>query len=192
MLRPHQPSVAEPQQTSRPNGLSKFIGCHQMTGKSFDPRIRPALVCLVLSLAAGCSANPRSMPADQLQNTGKPALHAIMDERLRTLMAQMNALMFEQIRTEVELDHERRLKSGKIAEAARQLQHSIEQIQQVRPGLNLGHDDEAAFAGLATKLKSEAQQIESLAASGKLNELKPLLAETEQSCMACHSLFRRF
>lgn len=150
-----------------------------------------SIMVTVLGLLA-CSSSPQpDMPAS-LQETGKPALHAVTNERLRTLMAQMNALLFEQIRTEIELEEELRQKTFRIADAAAEIQQAADIILTIRPSLQLGQSDDATFAALAGKLKGQAEHLQDLARRNQVDALPEAVAQIQGTCVACHSLFRKY
>ncbi len=145
---------------------------------------------LLVLLLPGCSTSPQTPNA--LQNTGKPALHALKSEKLRLLMAQMNSLVFEQIRTEIELDQERRTDTLKIANSAHELQQSVDSILAAQPSLGLAPNESFSFTALADKLKGQAARLEDLARRNRFDDLPPTLTQITSTCSACHSLYRKF
>ena len=147
------------------------------------------LVAIVILL--GCSASPQTRHPNTLHDTGNPALHAVQNERLNDLMLRMNALIFEQIRTEIEISQDRRRKALRIAKAAGKLQQSVDLIIAVQPSLNLEQHESAAFVALANKLKKQAIQLENLARDNQIKALPEYMTQITNTCKACHSLFRK-
>jgi len=147
------------------------------------------LVAIVVLL--GCSASPQTRYPNTLHDTGNPALHAVQNERLSDLMLRMNALVFEQIRTEIEIGQDRRRKTLRIAEAAGKLQQSVDLIVAVQPSLNLEQHESVAFVALANKLKKQAIQLENLARDNQIEALAESMTQITNTCKACHSLFRK-
>jgi len=68
-------------------------------------KINATLIIIVILL--GCSINPQMQVPNTLRDTGRPTLHAVQNERLNDLMLRMNALVFEQIQTEIEISRDR-------------------------------------------------------------------------------------
>lgn len=140
------------------------------------------IIILIVSLYfAGCSN----------YSEVQPSTHIIMSKNLQTLMAQMNTLLFDQIRTDVELDKDRYRNAKKVAEAAGELQKTIKLILEVQPSLKLGAKDDITFSTLADILRTQSGQLETLARQNKFNELPQAFSAVKNSCTSCHSLFRK-
>ena len=154
--------------------------------------MRKYIVLVAVLALPGCSTAPRTLPPYSLQETGQPALHAIMNDRLRILMAQMNTLLFDQIRTEVELDQERRRNAVRIADAAGKLQQTVDMILAAQPSLQLTQNEAATFAALAGKLKIQAVQLQDLAQRNQIDALPQAVSQVRSTCMCCHSLFSKY
>lgn len=149
------------------------------------------ILVVIAILLGGCSTKLQTPAPATLHDTGDPALHALQNERLRELMVRMNRLVFEQIRTEIEIDQDRRHKALRIAEVAGELQQSADAIIAARASLNLGQSESTAFIALATKLKGQAIQLESLARHNQIEALPEVMMQITNTCTACHSLFRK-
>jgi len=148
----------------------------------------PGLLAATL-LAACATSQPPGMP-ERLPDTGKPALHAVTDSRLRTLMDQLDVLLFDRYLTQPELDRERRKYSAQIVDSATQLGLTIDAILGRLPELHLEPPEQTSFRALANKLRDQANTLKVQAQQGATSSLAPTLAGISHTCTACHELFR--
>ena len=63
-------------------------------------------------------------------------------------------------------------------------------IMTLRSTLPLSADAANIYAERATELKGFAGELEALARAGRINELRPIVAQVNASCNSCHQLFR--
>ncbi len=105
-------------------------------------------------------------------------------------MNEFNALMFEQMYTELELDQQRRKKAKAIAEAAAALNRTVTELPGILSNLQLTADEQDVFRGLAVDLQRQASSLEEHADRGDVEALRPMLYRMNTTCNACHSLFR--
>ena len=63
-------------------------------------------------------------------------------------------------------------------------------IMTLRSTLPLSADAANIYVERATELKGFASELESLASAGRINELRPIVAQVNASCNSCHQLFR--
>ncbi|WP_045224170.1 cytochrome c [Methyloterricola oryzae] len=148
-----------------------------------------AVSCLTICLAS-CSTVVPGAPA-RLPDTGEPALHAVHEQELRAVMAQMNSLMFDTLRTELEIDKERRQRARQIADAARELSKAVDGIPATLPRLGLSEAEQVSFRALAHRLDDQAQGLEQLSRSNQIDSIEPALQQMTLTCNACHQLFRK-
>jgi hypothetical protein len=148
----------------------------------------PRIVALLFgaALVAGCASAPEGLP-----DTGNPALHAVDDERLRELMGEMNNLVFERMRTELDIDRERRRKALKIAEVAGNMAQTVGAIIDTLPGLGLSPNEQTTFLTLADKLRSRVRTLEEQANRNYIDAIPGTLEQIETTCTGCHQLFRK-
>lgn len=122
---------------------------------------------------------------------GVPVLHAIHDERLQQLMDEMNHLMFERMRTELELDRDRRRKTKAIAETAGAMLETLDLLPARLPQLGLRENERIVFLTLADALKGRTQTLEIQAKRNAVDSLPGTLEEIRSTCEGCHRLFRQ-
>lgn len=147
-------------------------------------------VALAFTLIAGCTSPAPKEPAHQLPDTGLPALHALHEERLRNLMQEMNNLMFDRIRTELEIDRERRKHALAIAKSAGQLASAIDAIVEEMPKLDLTVSEQTAFKALASKLHRQTELLQDQANRNHIDAIPGTLQQMTLTCTSCHQLFR--
>jgi cytochrome c556 len=149
-------------------------------------RLRRAAPIAVLACLAACA--PTSRPQDAAK---PPALHAVLDSRLRALMADINALMVaEKEMTAHQKDIERRDYARKMAADASAMGETVEAIAARLPALRLNPAEQANFLALADTLRKDAAALHGLAATGQADALPAQLQRIEATCRACHQLFR--
>jgi hypothetical protein len=150
-----------------------------------------ASVALYALLLAACVGTPEPVLRTGLPDTGGPAPHAVHDRRLRQWMAEMNALMFERMRTELELDRERRRQAERIAGTAADLERTIGRIIDTLPRLALSPNERTTFLALADTLRSQVQTLKVQAQRNYIDALPDTLEHIQATCTACHRLFRK-
>jgi len=147
-------------------------------------RLIPSL-CALWLLACGAERH-----ASTLQDTGKPALHAIQSERLQDLMSRLNDLMFEHLLTEVELDKERRLRMQEMAEAAGVMLGTVQEIPNALPSLALNAQDRQAFLDLSGRLKEQVTRLKEEAEQNYVDGIPKRIEQIVAICNECHRSFR--
>ncbi len=123
--------------------------------------------------------------------TGEPAMHAVQNSRLQDVMHQINALVYDQLSSEINLSKERQIKTKEIARIANELARSEKSIIETLPTLTLKPDEQTAFVALAEKLRTSAVQMEELAKQNHLQGIPATLETITNTCISCHVLFRK-
>ncbi|WKJ89783.1 cytochrome c [Methylomonas montana] len=144
----------------------------------------------VLSACAGSTSEPALIKGGRSE-TGRPALHAVRDNQLRTLMDRMDSLMQERFMTELQLDVERRKYSRQIAETAGSMESTVDAIIASMPGLQLSATEKTTFQALAGKLREEIQQLQLQAQQNQIDAIATSVHEINTTCTSCHALFRK-
>ena len=149
----------------------------------FNPRaVRVLLLPLILA-ACTQSIEPSATP-----ESSEP-LHALMIDRIDNLYRRIDILTFDQDRTPLELDRARRRGSEEVAQAARELAASVGLLEQAGESLNLNAQQLLEFRALANDLRGSSEALALAAVSGE-DDLAPALNDLQQSCAACHALYR--
>jgi hypothetical protein len=153
---------------------------------------QPILLIPLLLVLAGC-ADPASHPVSDMgySETGQPALHAIQNQQLHTLMNQMNSVMRERFMTEPELDVERRLYTQRIAKVAQSLSQTLDAVRATSSTLKLDKTEETAFQALTQKLYKQAVELQEQAEHNRIEVIPATLEQINSTCTSCHALFRK-
>ncbi len=146
--------------------------------------------CAIKDPAMNAPADTASDRADSKRYLTHPRLHAVMTDRISVLLDQMDTLMTDQNRTEIELDQDRKYKALRIADSAAELQRSVDIILKIQPALDLSEHQAPVFIKLTNQLKQQGAELEQLALHNQIDALKPAMQRTKNTCMTCHSLFR--
>ena len=149
------------------------------------------LIGSLLLTLVGCASETLYTEPD-VSAVSNTELHGIMTNYIGALMSQIDVLEFDQHRTELELDRERRAKAVQIAEAARQLSRAAEMILAVQPELDLSAERVAVFSALAGKLNEHGAELKDLAMRNQYEALGTAIDNTLETCNTCHRLYRGF
>jgi cytochrome c556 len=152
--------------------------------------MRTTALIVALLWVTACETSPPRTGPKALPKTGQPALHAVQNARLDELMIEMNSLMFDRMRTELDIDRERRRRAGQIADTAEAMSRTIESVLATLPALNLTPGEQDTFAALANKLRGQAMQLEEQARRNYVDAIPQTLDQMTLTCTACHQLFR--
>lgn len=134
---------------------------------------RTALLAIVGVGLTRCAWQDEARYRARLENTGKPALHAVHGERLRTLMLRMSALMFERQRTQVEIDADRERYAEQTAQTAAALLETVGYIEAAEDDLGLSAEERRVFDGLRVKLKNQLVKLRDSAQRREVDALPP-------------------
>lgn len=127
----------------------------------------------------------------ELPETGKPAMHAVQNNRLQAIMKQLNSLIYDQLGSEMDLTVKRRMQTEEIARIASELANSEKAIVETLPALNLKTGEEATFKALAEKLRSGALDLQQFAKDDQLQAIPEAVETLTNTCISCHVLFRK-
>ncbi len=161
--------------------------------KTASVRTTGALISMagaVLALACSCMQPAQRLYERKLANTGEPALHAVHDQRLRALMAELSDMALERMPQELEPGAAGIIKSRTIARIAESLTESSRQIPGVLDQVRIGGEDRRVFEALAARLSDEAAALAKLARRNDAEGMRTKLDEMISTCNACHKSFR--
>lgn len=149
-------------------------------------------IAVVFCITSACSSSPTEDMSFPISSSRQPALHAVQDKELRELMHRMNGLMLERFMTEQEMDVERSRFAQHIAEASKTLSSTAASLVNKLPGLGLSANEQSAFRSLARQLEQHADSLRKQAENRSFNAMPATLREMRSTCLACHTLFRKF
>jgi soluble cytochrome b562 len=172
------------------NQLSSRLDNNQNRPRKTAMKFRSLFLLLLIgSVMLGCSG-PAKNPMAGLPNTGKPALHAIQDKRLRELMDQMNSVVFDRFMTQPEIDLERKKYAAQMVQVSDQLDSTIHAILARQTSLGLDNSEQASFRALAEKLHEQVENLRAQAGQGQIDAIPATLNQITNTCTSCHALFR--
>lgn len=139
-------------------------------------------IALLLPACYSSSSVPEPVRAEGLQDAG---LHAIMTQNIERHIDRLDFALAG-ARDDVSI----RENTAGIIQSTQGLQLSADVIMTMRTSLPLSADAANIYVERATELKGFAGELESLARAGRINELRPIVAQINASCNSCHQLFR--
>lgn len=145
-------------------------------------------LALPVVFLAGCTT-PDVMPGHG-QPVDDVRLHALMTDRISVLSDQLDALMFEQHRTESELDALRSQRSAQVAAAAARLQQSARRLGETLPPQTGPLASPERFSALAGQLAEHAGDLAQLAREERVERYQAVAARIKATCDTCHGLYR--
>ena len=149
-----------------------------------------SVIVITALVSMGCASSNNRYVKPSLEQPGKPSMSALSDQRLRTLMNDLNDLVFEQLYTELELDRLRSRYALRIAELTQKRVVAIENLAQSENKLGLDQQEEQMFRKLTRQLHDQAQELEQLALAEQTENIRPALDRMIDTCNGCHQLFR--
>jgi|GEM_PF-768797 len=149
---------------------------------------RTAIGLLVAVATTSCAWSEKDRYRARLEQTGKPAQHAVHGKRLRALMQDLEALLFERQRTQIEIDADRQRYFAQTVAVADGLLKSAAHIAQSADDMRA--EDRAGFMALQTKLVSQTKALRALAKARRADAVAAQYGAITTTCNSCHSSFR--
>ncbi len=145
---------------------------------------------LVTSCNSG-KTNLKSESGDKNVGNG----HWVHDERLRTLMAELDRAARtdwpQELEGEVNLiGPSRDTCLTEAADHAMALAGAAKRMSETTRGLQLAEVDRRSFDAQIATLHDQAQRLEQSARTGDIHNMQTVLAEIQATCQSCHTRFR--
>ncbi|HSR62655.1 MAG TPA: hypothetical protein VLN56_04540 [Gammaproteobacteria bacterium] len=144
---------------------------------------------VLISGIAYTSGQPES-GSDNQSMEGKPVLHSISSDRVRTIMRQLNEASANEEVTHPELGDMQVVYMDDLLEAVEELVISAEMMQSMSPVPNLDENERVTFRAMASQLYTEALYLKAQAETYDYEGADYTYERLMQTCVACHSLFR--
>jgi cytochrome c556 len=125
-----------------------------------------------------------------LVDTGRPALHAIQQERLKSIMAEISRLAVERLPQEIDTSAMRDRKSEELADCATELADDAEAISDTLVDVRISAEDRRVFEAYVEKLRTGALEMADIARRHDARAMAAKYDEIMSTCNACHSSFR--
>ena len=146
---------------------------------------------LFLIIIAGTAYGDGELSGTETQlSKDKPQLHAVSSERVRKIMQNLYSLVHKEEFTKPEEDEMRDQYMSDLVSAVEELLISTEMMATGLPEPELDENEIVTFRALAGQLHSEALNIQSLSEYYDYRVIDSAYKRLNQTCEACHSLFR--
>ncbi|QSZ42712.1 hypothetical protein GJV85_11510 [Sulfurimonas aquatica] len=140
------------------------------------------LVLLILAFSA-CSLKQNSV-----NDTKK---HMQESEKLSVLLHQLDMVVYEQLKSELDKDNKRRRYALTLADTLHKLVVKMKTSSQRKPYKDLDIDEKELYNKYINDLDENAKEIESLARKYELEKLENRLETMDSICNNCHVKFRK-
>lgn len=124
----------------------------------------------------GCSSKEAS------QST--PVRHMIKSEKLHILMRELDMVIYERQKSEIDRDTMRQRYLLTLSDTLKNLSGELDKLVDEK-----SKEDQAVYKKHALLLKTNANDLEDLAQSYRFEFLSQRLAEVKQTCQSCHQHF---
>ncbi len=140
-------------------------------------------------LLTGCSGIERdSLP--KLAEKGKASLHSVKSSKLKSVMHDLDNLVFDRFYSEIDRDNMRVRYSKEIARIITSMSDDIQKIRQTGDELDLNDEQRLLFKTLAMELEQEGENLKTIALEYRTESIRPTLDRMINVCNRCHSQFR--
>lgn len=141
------------------------------------------LFCLGACDSSTQTANPETAPTVE-----KHALHAVSSEKLRVIMQNMYATVHDG--GDMQDGKISEDKMADLIEAVEELLFHAEMLTVGKPEVKLDENELVTFRAMAGQLYTEALNLRQLTQYYDYHTIEPAYERLNQTCIACHSLFR--
>jgi cytochrome c556 len=148
------------------------------------------LLALLLSVNSGASGDGQDGVNQHRQVQVQPGQYSIHDDQLRETMFQLNALVSYAEQPTAPLDEQSKEFLQNLIDTVGVVASSAESLKQATQTEGLDEEQWTKFSDLADQLYSEAIDIELNARKVKVEEMNRAFLNLNQTCIACHKLFR--
>ncbi len=134
-------------------------------------------------MLSGCSVKEQSV---------KPAIkHMIQSQKLRNLMRELDLVVYERQKSELERDKMRKRYVLTLADTLKKLSAEVENMPKGDLGSDLTSDDFDEYKRYAKRLNHDANELYLLAKKYEFELLNRKMEDIKISCNSCHKQFRK-
>jgi hypothetical protein len=119
-----------------------------------------------------------------------PVLTAVHSDELRLIMRRLNTLAYEREYTELQLQKLRTAQITLLVNTVVELIDTIDELPEVISATSLGEADRITFRALARRLLEETLSMRAHVRDGDEEALDDGYRRLQETCAACHRLFR--
>jgi len=147
--------------------------------------IRVLYINIFLLLISGCSAKYNS----ELNTIEK---HTIHSSELRMLMNELDMVVYDRYKSELERDDTRRRYALNLAQNIEKISKQINNLSKDKLAKNIDKNDISLFSKYVKELSTKGKNIRKLALNYELENIDKKIENIELTCNACHSKFRSY
>jgi hypothetical protein len=149
-----------------------------------------SLVAAALMISLGGCAGGEREALPVLSDTKGASLHTVKSQTLKSVMHDLNNVVFDRFYSEIDRDNMRVRYSKNIADIVASMSGDIEKIRQTGNELNLAPKERALFDALAAELAQEGESLRLIATEYQTERIRPALDRMIDVCNRCHAAFR--
>ncbi len=150
--------------------------------------IFPVLVLLASITACDSDIDTENTDIGSVQE--KHTLHAISSEKLRVIMQDMYSSAYKSGVPDLQDGKMSEEKMADLIEAVEELLFHAELLSTGQPSVKLNETELATFRAMAGQLYTEALNLQQLTEYYDYHAIEPAYERLNQTCTACHNLFR--
>lgn len=139
--------------------------------------IKVIYVSSLFFLLSGCVSN-----YDSLNEIEK---HTVKSDKLKLLMHDMNMVVYDNYKSELDRDNTRRRYALTLASNIKKFSSQIDKIPK-----NIDQNDTTLFNSYVKELQRQGEEIFRVAQNYELEKLDSKFHDMERTCKACHVKFR--
>ena len=145
------------------------------------------LIISLLLLSACVSKNSSSVNLTTVETEKE---HKVESEELRLLMQELDMVVYDRQKSELDRDDIRRRYALNLAAVVKELAYKIEHIPQDGLGENLTQKDRVLYIDYARELYANGEEINDVAQKYEMEKLESTIDNMQQTCNRCHALLR--
>jgi len=146
------------------------------------------LGCTAWVLSGCAGTDGESLP--KLAVDGKASLHSVKSGKLKSIMHDLDNLVFDRFYSEIDRDNMRVRYSKEMAQIVASMSDDIQKIRQSGDELELNEEQRLLFKNLAMELEQESENLKKIALEYRTESIRPTLDRMVNVCNRCHSQFR--
>lgn len=150
--------------------------------------LRILFLMLALFVLSACVS--KSSSSANMNSLKAAKEHKIESEELRLLMLELNMVVYDRQKSELDRDDIRRRYALNLADVVKELAYKIEHIPQDGLGENFTQKDRNIYMNYARELYKNGEEINDVAQKYEMEKLESAIAKMQQTCNRCHAVLR--
>ena len=150
--------------------------------------LRALFLMLTLFVLSACVS--KSSSSANMNSLKAAKEHKIESEELRLLMRELNMVVYDRQKSELDRDDIRRRYALNLADVVKELAYKIEHIPQDGLGENLTQKDRELYVHYARELYENGEEINDVVQKYEMEKLENAIDNMKQTCNRCHTLLR--